>query len=72
MTGVQTCALPICPVFLKDDDGAEILFEEERKYLINEKNGIKVLKSRNEKVRKLNDDLPLIVQEFLNFKRSNS
>jgi type I restriction enzyme M protein len=60
------------PIFLKDDDGAEILFEEERKYLINEKNGIKVLKSRNEKVRKINDDLPLIVKEFLNFKRSNS
>lgn len=53
------------PIYIRDDDGAEILFEGEKKYLVLEKDGTQTLKIRHEKVRKVDDELPEIAQEFL-------
>lgn len=55
------------PIYLRDEDGAEILFEETVEYLVTRQNS-KELKSRKEKRKRLDDDLPLIAvayQEFL-------
>ncbi|WP_313600147.1 methylation-associated defense system DNA methyltransferase MAD2 [Epilithonimonas vandammei] len=57
------------PIYVRDEDGAEILFETEKKFLAFKENGDKYVKSRIEKVKLLDDDLPKIVgayKEFLN------
>lgn len=57
------------PIYQKDQDGAEILFDVHKQYLITDRNGNKELRARIEKIRILNDDLPSIVkayQQFLN------
>ncbi|MDT0649900.1 methylation-associated defense system DNA methyltransferase MAD2 [Autumnicola edwardsiae] len=57
------------PIHLRDDDGAEILFNVETKYLTKKRNGDKELKARWEKLKQLDDDLPKITaayNEFLN------
>jgi len=56
------------PIYLKDEDGAEILFEENKKYLVSPKDGNLELKSRKQKIKKIDDDLPIIVKSYLNFK----
>ncbi|MDP1843288.1 MAG: N-6 DNA methylase [Sediminibacterium sp.] len=55
------------PIYQKDQDGAEILFDIQKQYLITDKHGKKELRSRIEKVRVLNDDLPSIVKEYRQF-----
>ena len=58
------------PIFLKDDDGGEILFDTEVKYILNKKAGNQVVRNRIERIKKLNDDLPIIAKSFLEFKSS--
>ena len=55
------------PIYLRDDDGAEIFFEEEKKYLIIESNGGRKLKSRKVKIRKIDDELPKVVEAYCKF-----
>lgn len=57
------------PIHLRDDDGAEMLFNTETRYLTKKRNGDKELKVRREKLKQLDDDLPKIAaayNEFLN------
>ncbi|MDR5591325.1 methylation-associated defense system DNA methyltransferase MAD2 [Christiangramia sp. SM2212] len=57
------------PIYLRDNDGAEILYNVETKYLTKKRNGEKELKVRREKIKQLDDDLPQISKaynEFLN------
>jgi type I restriction enzyme M protein len=57
------------PIHLRDNDGAEVLFNVETKYLTQKRNGDKELKTRREKLKQLDDDLPKITDaynEFLN------
>lgn len=57
------------PIYVRDEDGAEILFDTEKKYLAYNEKGKPYVKSRKEKVKLLDDDLPKIVdayKEFLN------
>lgn len=56
------------PVYERDDEGTELLFDQEIKYLVSDKNGKKVLKSRIEKSRRLDDDLPKISKAYKSFK----
>ena len=58
------------PVYLRDEFGAEILFEQVKKYLVKNREGHLVLKTRIEKTKKINDDLPLISKEFTNIRNS--
>ena len=55
------------PVYLRDEDGAELIFNTETKYLIKKKNGDKSLRTRKEKLKKIDDDLPNISAEYSRF-----
>ncbi|GHA38264.1 restriction endonuclease subunit M [Salinimicrobium marinum] len=52
------------PIYLRDDDGAEILFNTETRYLTKRGNGEKELKVRREKLKRLDDDLPKITAAY--------
>lgn len=60
------------PIYLRDDDGAEILFETETKYIVYKKDSNNDVKSRIEKIRKLDDDLPTITEAYLKFLNGES
>jgi type I restriction enzyme M protein len=53
-------------IYLRDEDGAEILFEQEKKYLVIDKHGESVVKTRNERIKRIDDDLPDIVDAYKN------
>ncbi|WP_109098179.1 class I SAM-dependent DNA methyltransferase [Aquimarina sp. AU58] len=53
------------PIYLRDQDGAELLFNVEKKYLGKSETGAKEIKTRVEKVKLLNDDLPKITSNYL-------
>ena len=55
------------PIFKRDEDGAELLFDVETKYLIRKKDGKAVMKTRWEKLKELDDDLLKITESYLNF-----
>jgi type I restriction enzyme M protein len=60
------------PIYLRDDDGAEILVETEKQYLVKKKDGSPPeLRIRNEKIKQLDDDLPKIANAYLDFLREN-
>ena len=48
------------PIYIRDEDGAEILFEEVKNYIIKGE-----VRSRTEKVKRIDDDLPIISESFL-------
>lgn len=54
-------------IYEKDDDGAELLFDEIVEYLVINKFGQKELKKRKEKTRRLDDDLPKILKAYKKF-----
>jgi type I restriction enzyme M protein len=56
------------PIYLKDDDGADLLFDSQVNYLITNRTGVKEIKTRHEKSKILNDELPKVVNEFKKFK----
>lgn len=59
------------PIYVRDEDGAEILFESEKKYLAYNEQGKTYVKSRKEKIKMLDDDLPKITVAYNEFlKRS--
>lgn len=55
------------PVYLRDEDGAELIFNTETKYLIKKKNWDKSLRIRKEKLKRVDDDLPNISAEYSRF-----
>ena len=55
------------PIYLRDEDGAELLFETITEYLLTRKDGTSQVKSRKEKVKQLDDDLPKISEAYLKF-----
>lgn len=55
------------PIYLRDEDGAEILFATETKYLARKKDGITEVKTRKEKLKQLDDDLPKIAKAYFKF-----
>ena len=59
-------------IYLRDEDGAELLFPEEKEYLVVDKKGNKTLKKRNQKVKRVNDDLGAIVNSFIEYKSNFS
>lgn len=56
------------PIYVKDEDGAEVLYEEDKKYIVFDKEGKPSIKVRKEKVKKIDDDLPNIIKHYLEFK----
>ncbi|WP_313386006.1 methylation-associated defense system DNA methyltransferase MAD2 [Chishuiella sp.] len=55
------------PIYQRDNDGVELLFEIETKYLIYRPNGSKEVKLRKEKIKKLDDDLRQITKAYKEF-----
>jgi len=56
------------PIYLRDDDGAELVFRIEKEYLVQKADGSEpIVKSRVEKVKKLDDDLPKISEAYDKF-----
>jgi type I restriction enzyme M protein len=55
------------PIFMRDEDGAELLFDTETKYLVNKKDGTTEVRTRKEKLKQLDDDLPKITQAYFEF-----
>ncbi|OAV63971.1 Type I restriction-modification system methyltransferase subunit [Bacteroidales bacterium Barb6XT] len=55
------------PVYVRDEDGAEMLFPEEKKTLIRDNEGKSKINTRKVKVKHLDDDLPLIKDAYLKF-----
>lgn len=60
------------PIYLRDDDGAEILFNTETKYVVHKKTGEKEIKTRKEKLKRLDDDLPSITAAYFEFSKGIS
>ena len=55
------------PVYKRDEDGAELLFDEKKEVLLRDNNGNVKLSSRKVRVKRLDDDLPIICAEYLKF-----
>lgn len=55
------------PIYVRDEDGGEILYTVENKYVTNNKNNELEVKTRREKQKMLDDDLPKIVEAFFKF-----
>lgn len=58
------------PIYVRDEDGAEILHNVENKYVTTNKEGKQEVKVRVEKQRLLDDDLPKIVSAYYEFLKS--
>jgi type I restriction enzyme M protein len=56
------------PIYERDEDGAELLFDEVKETLFSE-NGVERIKRRHAKVKHLDDDLPKIKDAYLEFLR---
>lgn len=52
------------PIYVRDEDGAEILFPTTTEYVVKDKEENAIVKARTEKLRKLDDDLPMIVEAY--------
>jgi type I restriction enzyme M protein len=57
------------PIYLRDGDGAELLFDTEIQYLVKSNKGVSEVKLRKEKTKKLDDDLPAITKGYFEFLR---
>lgn len=59
------------PIYIRDDDGAEILFPHIKKWLSYNENGKEVVRSRNERIKHLADDLPKVAEAYKKFKEEH-
>lgn len=55
------------PIYKKDEDGAEILFSHEKKWLTYADNGREIVRSRRERIKRLADDLPEVAAAYAKF-----
>lgn len=55
------------PIYERDEDGAELIFDNVVEYTIINSKGQRELKRRIEKVRRIDDDLPKIAAAFMRF-----
>ncbi len=58
------------PIYERDNDGGELLYDEKIEYLITDRNGNRILKTRKGKAKRVDDDLPKISEAFLEFKKN--
>lgn len=59
------------PIYEKDDDGAEILFPNVKQTLVHLDNGREIVRSRNERIKHLADDLPKVAAAYAKFKEEH-
>ncbi len=53
------------PIYRKDDDGAELLFEHTKKWLVTDERGRQFVRERVVREKELDDDLPSISDAYL-------
>lgn len=59
------------PIYVRDEDGAEILFDTETQYVVHKRDGSVDVKNRKEKLKQLDDDLPKITEAYSKFLNGN-
>lgn len=57
------------PIYMRDEDGAELLFDEKKEVLFLDNKGNTKLNSRKVRVKRLDDDLPNISAAYSQFKK---
>ena len=55
------------PIYIRDDDGAELVFKKSISELLKSPKGDKILKKLDVFEREINDDLPKISKEYKKF-----
>jgi type I restriction enzyme M protein len=55
------------PIYKRDEDGAELLFDELKEILLNDKTGVPRLIQRKTRVKQLDDELPETSKAYGNF-----
>lgn len=58
------------PIYERDDEGAELLFNDTKEWAVYNKNNELVTRRRIERQKHTDDDLPKIVSAFLEYKRN--
>ena len=56
------------PIYRRDDDGAELLFDDIKEWMVYDK-GRELVKSRKIRVKQLDDDLPNVIEAYNDFKK---
>lgn len=56
------------PIYQKDDDGADLLFNDIKRWISTDENGREVVRSRRERKKHIADDLPEVTKAYLKFK----
>ena len=59
------------PIYKRDDDGAELLFDNVKKWLIRDERGHEVIRERKERIKKLDDDLPEVTKAYQECKEAH-
>lgn len=60
------------PIYKRDEDGAELLFDDKKEVLFRDHLGNVRLSSRKVRVKRLDDDLPVITDSYHEFKKQAS
>jgi len=58
------------PIYKKDNDGADKLFSNTKKWLSHDHLGREVIKTRSERIKQLDDDLPMVAKAYKEYLRS--
>ena len=56
------------PIYMRDEDGAELLFDQVKETLYTDNKGNKKLKTRKIRIKKIDDDLPKVSKAYNEFK----
>jgi len=57
------------PIFKRDEDGAELLYDDKKEVLFRDHIGNARLSTRKVRIKKLDDDLPSISESYIEFKK---
>lgn len=60
------------PIYKKDEDGAEILFNDVKRTIVIAPNGREIVRVRQERQRHLDDDLPDVAKAYKKFKEERA
>lgn len=59
------------PIYKRDDDGAELLFDRMKQWLVEDGSGQELVRSRLERVKEIDDDLPKVAEAYATFKEEH-
>ncbi len=59
------------PIYKRDEDGAELLYDHQRRWIGTDDNGLPCIVSRNERIKHIDDDLPDVAKAYMQFKEEH-